>query len=254
MIAEAQVEVGEEDKAKEVMDKASQLDPDATQIKEASAKMAVFSGNIEIAKALMSELDSLSNVLSYMNNKAVASARCGRYDEGIQLYEKTITSIPEDRKDLSHIVRYNLGLAKVRGGDLEGALKELEFAMKDPNSRVFKKAQSLHKRTKKALETGADLTIKDDEKTPGKSHAVASPPDATNSAASEATINDLHEAIVASVTPRKGDICCYMIFTNLDSLDDRVKPLLATMPKFQRRKAIERAEALGVERTNKKAG
>ena len=253
MIAEAQVEVGEGEKAKESMEKASQLDPDATQVKEAEVKMAVFSGDTEVARALMSELESLSNVLSYMNNKAVASARCGKYEEGIVLYEKTLASIPADRKDLTAIVRYNMGLAKVRGGDLEGTLKELDEAMKDPNSRVFKKAQSLHKRTKKALETGAELTIKEDDKggaDPSKKGNKSNAPATDNQ---ELSVADLHEAIVTSVSPRKGDICCYMIFTSLENHDERIKPLLAKMPKFQRRKAIERAEAMGVERTSKKA-
>ena len=250
MIAEAQVEVGEGDKAKEAMDKAGHLDPDAAQVQEASVKIAVFKGDVEIAKALMGELDNLSNVLSYMNNKAVASARCGKYEECIKLYEKTIDSVPDDRKDLRSIVRYNLGLAKVRGGDLEGSLKELDEAMKDPNSRVYKKAQSLHKRTKKALETGSDITIKDDE----KFVSATSPKTASEGATNEASIADLHEAIVASVEPRKGDICCYMIFTSLENHDPRVKTMLEKMPKFQRRKAIEREETLGVDRQAKKTG
>ena len=141
-------------------------------------------------------------------------------------------------------------MAKVRGGDLEGSLKELDEAMKDPNSRVYKKAQSLHKRTKKALETGSDITIKDDE----KFVSATSPKTASEGATNEASIADLHEAIVASVEPRKGDICCYMIFTSLENHDPRVKTMLEKMPKFQRRKAIEREETLGVDRQAKKTG
>jgi hypothetical protein len=55
------------------------------------------------------------------------------------------------------------------------------------------------------------------------------------------------------VDAKRGDLCCYMVFHNPDGHDARSTSLLAKPPRFGRRDAIEREEALGADRAKQSA-
>jgi CheY-like chemotaxis protein len=250
-IAEAQTELENETKAEEALQGATDIDPDSKQVEEAQIKKAVITGNLESARALMSQMESVSNVVGYMNNKAVALARCGKFDEGIQLYEKTVESIPENKLNIKPVVLYNMALAKVRGGDLDGAITILEQVLSAKTSRVHKKASSLLKKLKIASEKGTAVILAGDDNDGGDSQAKASASGSENIKVGETNTKDLHEYLLASVAPQRGDIGCYMIHNPAAEDVSKANELLKNMPRFQKRSAIERDESMGAERVAK---
>ena len=266
-IAEVQTELGDKKAAAATMDSATALDPDSKVVEEAAVKVAIAGGDTTTAQKLMGELDSLNDLVAYMNNKAVAYAKCGHAPEAIELYRKTMQSIPEARLDTRTIVHYNLALSMARAGDVEDAAVELALviaaAQKIKNNKIIKKAQSLKERVDVSVSKGTEFKIKDDapakveakagEKTgkDAKDGKDAKPADGAQSTAQLSSEDD-HKRMIARVEATRADICCYLIFNN-PSKDARVDSLLAKAPRFQRRDAIAREEAMGADKINKQA-
>lgn len=241
-IAEAETEVGNHAAAGETIDSAKALDPDSTVVQEAEVKVAITKGDTETAQKLMGELESLSTLISYMNNKAVAHAKCGYTQDAVDLYRKTVSSVPENRADMKSVVQYNMALAFVRAGELEAAVKELEDVTKT-DSKVAKKAASIKGRIKVALDKGLAFKLQSDD---GPGAQAAAP-------AAGAPPNEEQRNMVAVVEAKRGDICCYLIFNDPGTRDVRAESLFAKPPRFQRRDAIARAEGLGAERMSKES-
>lgn len=253
-IAETETELGNAVAADDALDHARTLDPDSKTVQEAEAKVAIAKGDSNAAKKVMSQLESLSGLISYMNNKAVAHAKCGFTTEAIELYRKTLASIPDERQDTKTVVQYNLALGLARAGELEASIKELKQVAGAKNHKLVRKATSLAERLKSALATGANLKLQTE---PGaESTQPAGAPDAPAAAAEKTSLGteQEHLALMAKVEARRGDMCCYLIFTGPEPRDARVDSLLAKGPRFQRRSAIARAESHGVERGMKDAG
>jgi len=247
-MAEAHTELGQEDAAKDAIEEATTLDASSSQIQEAKVKCALAKGDTDTAKQHMAELESLSTLLGYMNNKAVALAKTGNTDDATTLYENTIKSIPEKRQDMVAIVKYNLALALVRASDFERALKVLEEALAIKQSRIAKKGASLQIRLKKAIESGANLDLKGahgEEQEDSKEDAAGD-----GEAKRLSTAEDLAQ-MIARVESKRGDQCCFKVFNMPGGLEAKTESLLANQPRFQFRAAIAREEALGAERTRK---
>lgn len=151
-IAEAHSELGNTEEAQKTIDEANTLDPGNPVAQETEAKLAFSAGDYEKAKSLMTQLDSLNNIISFMNNKAVAMARCDLFDESIDLYRKALKSVPDDRQEIKAIVYYNMALAFLRNSELEEGLLQLERCLKLSNPKLAPKAKSLRSRVKHALD------------------------------------------------------------------------------------------------------
>ena len=257
LIAETQTEMADDAAAAKALQEATTLDKDSTQAKEAAVRVAVISGASDLAQKLMSTLESIGDVVSYLNNKAVASARAGSYEAGFELYDKTIKSLPADH-ELIALVYYNLALAKIRSGDDVGALKVLDLSIDAKSNRSKQKARSLQARLKLAVDKGVPLKLKEDEKTAQALYAnleTSQRDDAKDVAPlvdeSKATLENLHSAIMDGLNPIRGEICCYMLYNFKGKLDDKLKALFENPPKFQRRATIERPETGGLDRANR---
>ena len=257
LIAETQTEIADEAATAKTLAEAITLDKDSAQAKEAAARIAVMSGASDLALKLMSTLESIGDVVSYLNNKAIACARMGKYDLGFELYEKTIKSLPADH-ELLGAVYYNLALAKIRSGDNVEALKVLDLSIAAKSTRSKQKAQSLYVRLKLAVDKSVPLNLKEDEKTALTLYAfleTSQRKDVKDVAPlvdeSKATLEDLHAAIMDGLQPIRGEICCYMLYNFRGRLDDKLRALFNNPPKFQRRAAIERSETGGLDRANR---
>ena len=68
--------------------------------------MAIAKGDTDAAQKIMGQLESLSNLVGYMNNKAVAHSRCGYTQNAIDLYRKTVKSIRPIVPEVRAIVLY----------------------------------------------------------------------------------------------------------------------------------------------------
>jgi CheY-like chemotaxis protein len=237
-IAETETELGHKAEATQAMDSAKGLDPDSKTVTEAAVKVAIAGGDTAAAQKLMSQIESLSSLVGYMNNKAVAHAKCGLTDDAIGLYKKTVLSIPEDRQDTKTTVRYNMALAMVRAGELEAAVGELEEVVKEKSHKVAKKAASLRDRLKNALAKGLEFKLQ------GEQGEVKT---------ADASGADLHRNFVAQVEAKRGELCCFLVFTPTGQRDVRADSLLAKPPRFQRREAIEREEAMQTDKAKESA-
>jgi tetratricopeptide (TPR) repeat protein len=247
-MAESQTELGQHDAASDTLEDAKTLDPDSATVAEARIKVAITKGDTGAAKKLMGALDSLDSLVSYMNNKAVAYAKCGHTNDAIELYKKTVSSIPDDKTDTKAIVTYNLALAQVRESAFEEAVVLLKQVLAFPPSRVHKKSTSLMERLKVAMEKGAEFKLKQADMDGAK---APSPDAAKDAAPKEVSVED--RPAIAAVEARRGEICCFLVYHHPEAADPRATALLAKPPRFQRRQAIARSEALGVEKVQKES-
>lgn len=254
-IAESQAELGDHEAARDTLDGAKSIDATNQSVAEAEAKVAIATGDTESAKEIMTDMGQIASLVSYMNNKAVAYAKCGYTQEAVEIYERTIASVPEKDPQTKSIVTYNLCLCLIKMNDLEKACtKLLELAKTD--SKITKKAASLGDRLKKTLESGSEFKLRTSENTVRKSEndetfnhssdsqAMPSSPDKQNTSspddevalASEQDYRDM----LAAVELKKGDMCCFLIFLGPDIADPKSISLLAKTPRYQRRETIEK--------------
>jgi CheY-like chemotaxis protein len=216
--------------------KAKALDGKSELVGQTECGLAILSGETAKAKSLMGQLASVGKILAYMNNRAVALSRCGRYDDGIKLYQQTVESLPGEWGDTHDIVAYNLGLAYTRYGDFPHACSQLEAVLKRPSAPLARKAQSLLSRIKNAEKQGAALTLYEAGPTDAEPERVdEQPADPKQEAASTG------RPVTATLDIKRGDLCLYGIF-NVASLDKTASQLLTKTPHFVERSAIERQE------------
>lgn len=237
-IAEVHSVMGNEEKAQENMDKAKEIASGEDQkVKESETKIAVNENNVEVAKELMGQLDSMENVVAFLNNQAVTMSRCQQVEKGIEQYHKTLESIPDDRDDMKSVVNYNLGLAYARNSDFDKAIEVLRLVTSKKKAKVVSKSKSLIKRIEGAKKSGNQLALKSEP-----SAAPAAP-------ASEETATESmkSEEVIATFEAKKGEMCCYMIF-NPKEIDSKATDLLKNPPRFAHRKSIEREASGGADK------
>lgn len=238
-IAEVQSEMGNYGKARDTIHDAKKVDADNVRVTEAEAKVELNAGNVEGAKKLMSQLEALGNVVSYMNNQAVTFSRSGHIDKGIEQYAKTLGAIPDEHHETKAIVTYNLALAYARANRLDEAKAELA---KIGESKVVKKSKSLLSRVEQSLSNGRPLSL----------HAV---PTAAESPAGGVTEQDEagkweSASTLAAIEIRRGEIGCYLVFSDA-APPEQGKRLLDKPLRFKARNAIERSETMGADKNLK---
>ena len=253
-IAEVHSEMGNEEAAQESLDAANAIDGQARTVAETEAKVAVNLGDTETAKQLMGQLEAIENVVAFMNNSAVAMARCEMIAEGMEQYRKTLASIPDDRPDTKAIVEYNLALAHARADELDEAKAHLESCA-NTDSRVRGKAKSLLNRINKAVEKGTALNLNLTSNKLGSLPTNGSPPQAGaqpkagdgegSATETEAVADNLNVAALMALSA--GDLCLYLIY-NAITENDEVKKLWENCPRFNIRTAIERGESGGADK------
>jgi CheY-like chemotaxis protein len=236
IMAEVQAELGDIDEAKDSLNKAKDIDPENRVVSEGMARVAIASGASSDAQTALASLDSNINLIRYLNNKAVAHAKCGFAVEGLEIYQKTLAAIPRKEHELIAVVIYNAALAKIRSSDQKGAMDDLEKLLSGKASRVSKKAESLKRRLEEAMKEGRDFTLPEsDPAIPSTSSQEASA-QSTPDAAASSLINSM-----LSLSP--GELCCYLLFKSTAFEVPELKKALANSPKFQRRKSLQRDES-----------
>lgn len=233
-MADIKMHEGDLEIAGQSIEQAEAIDAEAEIVKEAGCRLALESGDTDKASDLFGELDSASKVISYMNNRAVALARIGHFEDSIAMYQKTIEALPKKMQDASLAVQYNLSLAHARYGDYDQAIESLA-KIADAKHRIGQKASVLHQRLKTAQESGASIEFKEatrEEVLAGQGEESIDSFDLSTKAALESL----------SIDP--GDICCHKIFFFLEGHDKRCERMLKSLPRFNSREKIER------ERTN----
>jgi CheY-like chemotaxis protein/Tfp pilus assembly protein PilF len=255
-IAESQAELGDHDAARDTLEGAKTIDANSQSVNEAEAKVAIASGDTESAKEILTDMGQIASLVSYMNNKAVAYAKCGYTQEAVEIYERTIASVPEKDSQTKAVVTYNLSLCLIKMNELEKACTKLSELAK-VESRITKKAASLADRLKKNLEAGTEFklrTAEPSEKKPetestsnNQDHQTAKSSGSTEQQPQSLSSDDAvlaseqdYRDMLAAVELKKGDLCCFLIFMGPTMADPKTTSLLAKPPRFQRRDAIEK--------------
>lgn len=237
-LAEAQQELGNSENAAELADKALTLDANSTAAKETAASVAIASGDVNKAKKLIADMDSLHNVVAYLNNRAISLSRSGKAKESIDVYKNAVQAIPPTRKDVHQLISYNQSLAHVRVGETQDAIKLLQETIKTADSRVKVKAESLKARLEAAVKAGQQVVLRDGTQSDqaaakggkgGKGSTQKSGVDAKVAAQNRAASFDA----LATMSIPRGEICCFKIFTVQEPVDKQALTLIKTLPKFQ---------------------
>ncbi len=165
-IAESAIDSEHGDSAQEALAHAKRLAPESDQVRTVEAKIAITSGNVQLAREIMEKVDSMEHLISSMNNRAVLLIKSGRFQDGLDEYKKTLAAIPEKQEEARAIVLYNYGLALTRMNKLDQSLEPLAECIRLKKAVSFK-AKSLYLRIKGALQTGAPVELRDAEKAGG---------------------------------------------------------------------------------------
>ena len=241
-IAEVQSEMGDAEAAKETVEQAKEQDENADSVMETAAKVEVSSGDANKAKEIMAKMDSLSEVISYMNNKAVALAKTNQITESVELYNKTFESIPDDKSEIKAIVKYNLGLAMIKQNQLPEALKAMTEALEVGNSRVKDKAASLKARVQKAIDADGELKLQSDTKE-AASEEIGSPEEPPK-------MQEENIEIFGTITKSPGSYGFYKLYQSANEIELVKKMLSKKLPRFSPRETIQREASLaGIEKS-----
>ena len=258
-IAEASQELGDAQSAGEAIEQAQSLDRGHQAIEQTQITMDISSGNTEKAKAVLENLESLSNVVSYLNNKAIACARSGLFDESIGLYKKTLESIPHKKMEYKAIVSYNLALALTRMDKFDDAINELNMVTALGKSQVYLKAKSLQTKIAKAQKLGSKLQLNESSEAKNigtiqneidKTKALKQAGKKSDNEQTKASPQ--HTEIIAAMDSDPGDLCCYRVFVNPEKTSSTVEGMLNQKIRFTPREVVARQEAAGLEKLLKR--
>ena len=168
-IAETQCELGNDETALATLEKAAGMDAENQAVVGASVQYRARHGKRRAgARDDREDPGVEESVLAFVNNRAVAFAKAGRFKESIDLYGNALTAVPKSKPNLRAVVLYNLALAQIQQGESAAALKSLA-AIEAPGDADFDaKIRSLRRRVQDALRTGQVMRLNqgnDDERT-----------------------------------------------------------------------------------------
>ena len=238
-IAECHSEMGDQVKANKTLAKAKSLDPHGNKTKETESNILISTGDSATAKQIMSSLNSINNVISFMNNRAVAFSRSGNVEASIDLYRKAIKAIPDSRAEWKPIIYYNLALAYVKNGELDEAAIPLEKAIQNEEATVYKKAKNLTKRVDHAIHNNIPLELNIHIKKDGNQQLQLNKEASAESNQPEVSAISQERQIIRmalEITP--GQMCCYLLYQAPIPIAHRVTQALANIQKYKPRDTI----------------
>ena len=120
------------EEAGEVLAKVSDIDRTNPTARDQKGTMAFKSGDFELAKELLQATPNGDEMCRTLNNIAIGMVSKGDFDKGISSYRAAI-EIMQD-KNLSHLLKYNLGLAFKKAEKWQEAMQVLgESVLENPS-------------------------------------------------------------------------------------------------------------------------
>jgi tetratricopeptide (TPR) repeat protein len=229
-MAESHLELGNEQTYEQKVTEAREIAPDSQPLQELETKAALVRGDSKKATDLMRSLQSLLNIVSFTNNRAISLTRCDRFEDGIKLYKEAVQAVPSDKKDVQAILYYNLGLAFSRNNQLQEALGAIEKAAEAKNQKIHFKVQSLKARLHKAIAGHEPLSL-----------YVAPPPQTTATGGETDPQKDMEELMMA-LTVSPGDIACHKLFVERQ-VGQGLREQIERPLRFKKRSTIQRSTA-----------
>lgn len=212
LLAEVCSENGETGKAQEMLADAQALDKNNEQVVTATVNVALNSGDVKKAREVMLSMDSLSRVVSYMNNRAVILSRQGKVEESLELYKNALASVPDSCPTDRSILNYNLGLAYARTDHLTQAESYLSQVKLPENHPISKKAASLLARIRKVKATSGQLKLQ------------------LNTNVAKENSTKLSRPIALHAT--SGQLCLHLVYRSDKKYFSKIEALLKSMPRF----------------------
>jgi tetratricopeptide (TPR) repeat protein len=245
-IADIHFEMGQVEQSQQVLQQAIDIDPDSAAVKERQAQHAIEQGHLEQAGAIMNDLPVIDNVIRDMNNRAVAYAKNGRYADSIRLYQDTIRVIPKHEEDIKKAVTYNLCLSYVKYGELENALNVVQDLEAGSELLIDRKIRALRGKIEKALAEGVNLKV--DLSSHARLNGEDCGTDNMVEVAAEATDDELMagESLIARganaplIEATRGDICCHLIYFDIQGVSSEADRLRKTLPHFRPRQSLRK--------------
>lgn len=227
-LAELNIDLGNGEEAKDIVVSASDLDNENHTVQEITTKVALATGDADLAKETMGKLQSFTNVVSFLNNKAVAYAQNNEIPESIKLYHNALNALPYEQINVKATVSFNLAMAHVRAHEYEEAKIILQKALALGDVKLKGKISNLLSKTESAISGGKKLRFADQkENIGGDQHNIEA----------EVTIESENTASAIEIQP--GDVCCYLLYEDVDNKSpDFVKKYLTKMPHFVFRQTI----------------
>lgn len=229
-IAEANIQLDRLDAAQDAISNSKMLDPSNVDVQQMERKVKIVKGEALTQTNAMNDREFGRDIISYMNNRAVALSRTKRLDDATKLYQSTVDSIPSNWQALRDVVNYNLALAYSRQNNAQKAVEVLEqMANMNEMSPLFKRVKSLREKAMNALSGKAELVVNDPAKA---DDFVVSAPSETPADSTE--VEDHFTQLVIEPTElQPAEIGCYQVF-QIAALE--TSPLLeqtiAFKPKF----------------------
>jgi CheY-like chemotaxis protein len=239
-MAEIHAELNHAEEADAILEKVDDMDKAGDKADESRAKIALAKGDPNSAKAIMSSLDSIDTVISYMNNRAIAMARCGMVGEGIDQYRKTIEAIPDNQPEMKSIVLYNLALAHLRDDNADLAKAALLDPVHNESKRMTARVLKLLARMSQAQSRGEPLVIAKLDVSQPAATAAETGSEIIRTISTHASAGD---QLLMAVENRAGDRSCYLVYKAPARTPEGTR-LLASELIFKPRKSIEKGESL----------
>lgn len=147
-LGSAYVSADRPDEAKKAFAQVEALDKDNRDLMDERGKLAFREGDLSLAAQLLKETENGDQMARHFNNVAVGLVQQQQFDRAIETYEYAIKLLQQRAR--VHLLRYNLGLALSKKGQLQRSFIELVLSYKsDP---TFEKAYVALARVGKAMQ------------------------------------------------------------------------------------------------------
>jgi hypothetical protein len=195
-------------------------------IGETECQIAVVSGDMPRAKAIVAELENIAVLLDELDLRAKLLNKHGHFEECIKLYDRTAEIIPLSLNDGRDYVHYNQALALARYGEMISATDLLNEIAKRPDSSLYTRSMRLLERIQEAVRGNLPLPYYDNDPRSIEENRVGAK-----------SIDSTVEHQLA------GEVCLYRIYNADKTESEQWKPLFNNAPKFMNR-ALQQADLL----------
>ncbi len=137
-LSSAFIYAGQIDNAKRTLQTITDMDPENRQVDDELGKIALKEGNLALAARILKDTQNGDEIARFYNSLGINFVSKGLYEQGIATYESAVAVLASKAK--MHLIKYNLGLALKKKGNLLKSFEAFcESYLADPS---FEKAYS----------------------------------------------------------------------------------------------------------------
>ncbi|MDA9951776.1 hypothetical protein N9D31_04270, partial [Oligoflexaceae bacterium] len=157
--AEICSETGQGKDAQEMLNNAKSVDSESERVVLAESRVAINLGDTESAQNAVNRMGNLSQLIGYMNNRAITMVREGKVEQALTLYDDALKSLPGDRGREKSVVLFNKGLALARLQKVDEAVGVFSEISAEDNADIHKKAGGLSRKIRAMRDAGKEISF-----------------------------------------------------------------------------------------------